>query len=274
MEQAYIIASSSSSVPASPLETNAPFILQTSPGNELAAVEHFATSNQKSGSAQASISLSWSGAVASLLSTQSKTSAFALGTGFLSALSNQSGSLIADYSQVSVFSVFMNWVTVANPIMNLVAGLQQFLSGRQALFVDHTLARALVAESLASSFLDTNCAYAIERLFAETKPSLESIYQVDDLDAVNQFVTTNRFLEPLLFEAREKIAEVFGPEFQVRLELSINPDPESDPKLYAFVLTPLDVEETIALREKFYESWWFANLSRAQWKFNIGTEYV
>jgi hypothetical protein len=106
------------------------------------------------------------------------------------------------------------------------------------------------------------------------RAALEGLYQIEDSEAVTEFLVQNTFLYDLLVEAHGKIVEFFGEDADVHLEVYEDPDFVCDRKLYAVIVTPLAAKDAIPLQKRLDDAWWLNNLMRACGKFNIIVEYV
>jgi hypothetical protein len=104
--------------------------------------------------------------------------------------------------------------------------------------------------------------------------ALEEIYQIEDSEAVAEFLAQNTFLYDLLVEAHDQIVEFFGEGADVHLEVCDDPDSGGDRQLYAVIVTSLAAKDAIPLQEHLDDAWWLDNLMRARGKFNIIVEYV
>src|SRR5262249_40894635 len=80
--------------------------------------------------------------------------------------------------------------------------------------------------------------------------SIELIYQIEEPEAVAEFLNNNVFLNELLVEAHAKIAEFFGSETKVHLELIDDQDYWVTPKLYAVILTQLTAMKAMPIQER------------------------
>ena len=103
---------------------------------------------------------------------------------------------------------------------------------------------------------------------------LKELYQIEDSEAVTEFLAQNTFLYDLLIEAHDKIVEFFGEDADVHLEVCDDPDFGGHQQLYAVIVTSLDTKDAIPLQERLDDTWWLDNLMRARGKFNIIVEYV
>jgi hypothetical protein len=104
--------------------------------------------------------------------------------------------------------------------------------------------------------------------------SLNDLYQIEEPDAVAEFLDRRPFLSDLLMEAYNKIIEVFGKGTPVKLKLFHDPAYPGSSKLFAVISTSLSAEEAIKLEDKLDQTWWIQNLDRARCQFNITVEFV
>ncbi len=94
---------------------------------------------------------------------------------------------------------------------------------------------------------------------------------------VDRFLVLHPQVVPLLIEARPLLAEHFGPETPVRLEVVV--DPESDAEdgqaqLFAMVLTGLEPEEARPLLRRFDHEWWLPRLRQSDGRLAFGIWYL
>lgn len=253
---------------------NSPVIIPTSPGNEIAALEKLSISIQEPNSGESAPYLFLGDA---FTNNPNSLLADALADRLTAEMKIRTLTLSPLLSFPQAFNPFRNQI-VHSPYQslftNFIAGVgiactasigKLFGLGPSTAETSHLL-------SIQASVLEQWIAWSQPAF--KTQPALNLLYLIDNIAAVNEFVAKYDYLEPLLLEAREKITEVFGKEIQVRLELFKDPESDGDPKLYAVILTPLGVEESMALEEKFDQDWWLDNLLRAHSKFNIGMDYV
>ena len=88
-------------------------------------------------------------------------------------------------------------------------------------------------------------------------------YAVRDRRTVERFLARHRFLVPVLREARQSIAETFGPETPVILEVSTDPE-KGDSALFARIETALPVPAALDRLNRLYDVWWLDALPAAR----------
>lgn len=104
--------------------------------------------------------------------------------------------------------------------------------------------------------------------------ALEEKYRFVDNQEVQEFLQANEHVAPLLLEAWARIAENFGPDTSVVLEVRQDPEEDSDPRLFAAIQTKLPPDEARRREARFDEEWWLENLPRARRKVNFCLQYV
>lgn len=103
----------------------------------------------------------------------------------------------------------------------------------------------------------------MQTITTELASSLEGLYSLNGKAAVIQFIDEHSFLIPLLMEAREKIA-VYFQNSEVSLEVTSDPEAESDYQLLASVSTSLTAEDAYRRLKEFDRGWWLDELGRSQ----------
>jgi hypothetical protein len=92
---------------------------------------------------------------------------------------------------------------------------------------------------------------------------------------VIRFVRDHHELPLLLAEAKERIADVFGPRTPLILQVVRDPEAEEHrPELSLFIETGLSVDEARAKLAKLDDGWWLDAMPRANGWLNIALEYV
>lgn len=103
---------------------------------------------------------------------------------------------------------------------------------------------------------------------------LRERYEFRNGAAVRGYLRENPSLCGLLKEARDKIAEHFGDEVLVVLDLVKGFEADDDERLFVFVQTELSPDEALDHLDELYEEWWLGALATAQPKFSIDVEYI
>ena len=81
------------------------------------------------------------------------------------------------------------------------------------------------------------------------------------------------FLVSLLLEAYVEVGNYF-PHSRVFLEVFDDPEVEGMDKLFAYIRTPLPVDEALARLDKLDEEWFLDQLDRAAGRFNFNLEFA
>ncbi len=102
---------------------------------------------------------------------------------------------------------------------------------------------------------------------------LDSLFDLEQPEAVTAFLRHNSDLIPLLLESRGQVGLRFG-EARMRLTLMSDPEATDDQRLYALVLTSLSPEEAERCLEKLDAEWWLDALPQARSRLTIDVEYL
>lgn len=102
---------------------------------------------------------------------------------------------------------------------------------------------------------------------------IAELYDLTRPDEVLQFLSSHLFLVPLLIEARDKIADIFGHESRVVLEVITDPEAPADRELFAFVRTALPADKALQKLGQLDQDWWLDRLDDAQGKLCIHVEF-
>jgi hypothetical protein len=100
----------------------------------------------------------------------------------------------------------------------------------------------------------------------------ELTYTLREPREVLSFLEKNKFLMPLLIEARFKIRNHF-PNSRIFLEVDTDPEDINDQQLVAFIATNLPPHEALRELKQFDEDWWLDALDRANGKLCINAEF-
>ncbi len=103
---------------------------------------------------------------------------------------------------------------------------------------------------------------------------LEEIYFLRDAAAVKRFLHARPQLAEVLLEARVHLQKYFGPDPQVALEVASDPETEGLEELFAYIRTPLPVDEALARLNRLDEEWFLDQLDRVDGQFNFNLEFV
>ena len=103
---------------------------------------------------------------------------------------------------------------------------------------------------------------------------LEDFYEFRDHAAISSFLRANHFLIDLLFEAHDKIQEVFGRNTQVALELFADPEAEAAEELFVLIITALSPGDAASGLGSLDEEWWLEASSKAHCLLNLDVEMV
>lgn len=80
---------------------------------------------------------------------------------------------------------------------------------------------------------------------------------------VKEFLEENAFLIPLIEESQAKIAEYFGPETLLVLEVRFHPD-DGLSELFLYIKSPLPVSEAMGILDRLAWDWWLDEMPRAR----------
>ena len=103
---------------------------------------------------------------------------------------------------------------------------------------------------------------------------LEEVYSLRDAAAVRRFLHACPQLVEVLLEAHVYLQKYFGPDPQVTLRVVSDPEAESMDELFAYILTPLPVDEALARLDRLDEEWFLDQLDRVDGKFNFNLEFL
>ena len=103
---------------------------------------------------------------------------------------------------------------------------------------------------------------------------LEEVYSLRDAAAVRRFLHHCPQLVEVLLDAHVYLQKYFGPDPQVTLRVVSDPEAESIDELFAYILTPLQVDEALARLDRLDEEWFLDQLDRVDGQFNFKLEFV
>lgn len=105
-------------------------------------------------------------------------------------------------------------------------------------------------------------------------PQLEEMYSLRHAATVRHFLGAYPQLIAVLLEAHVYLQKYFGPALQVTLEVVRDPEVEGVEELFAYILTPLPVDEALARLDRLDEEWFLDQLDRVGGRFNFNLEFV
>lgn len=89
------------------------------------------------------------------------------------------------------------------------------------------------------------------------------------------FLKHNWFLVDVLFEVRKQFDKYFGADTRSRLEVFTDPDDNnSNPKLFALVVSTLPSNDASTRLGRFDEEWWFDQPSKVRRVLSIDVDYI
>jgi hypothetical protein len=103
---------------------------------------------------------------------------------------------------------------------------------------------------------------------------LEEMYSFRDATAVRRFLQMHPHVVRVLLDAYPYLLKHFGPDPQVVLEVISDREAESWDQLFAYVCTPLPVNEALARLDKLDQEWFLDQLDRVEDLFNFNLEIV
>lgn len=102
---------------------------------------------------------------------------------------------------------------------------------------------------------------------------LQQLYTLREREKVLWFLEKYPFLVSLLLEAYVEVGNYF-PHSRVFLKVFDDPEVEGMDKLFAYIRTPLPVDEALARLDKLDEEWFLDQLDRAAGRFNFNLEFA
>jgi len=100
------------------------------------------------------------------------------------------------------------------------------------------------------------------------------MYSFHDAVTVQRFLQANPHLIEAILEAYPYLVKCFGPDPQVMLEVVRDPEAEGVEELFAYILTPLPVDEALARLDKLDQEWFLDQLDRVGGRFNFNLEFA
>jgi hypothetical protein len=103
---------------------------------------------------------------------------------------------------------------------------------------------------------------------------LSDQFDLEDRNSVRKFLAEHQFLIKVLFDARQKVNQIFGVDTPMTLKLFTDPEDEpGETMLFVLVLTSLPVKEATARLMKIDEDWWVDQPNELTRLMNIDVEY-
>ena len=102
---------------------------------------------------------------------------------------------------------------------------------------------------------------------------IEEMYSLRNVAAVRGFLRAYPQLVEVLLEAHIYLQKYFGPDPQVTLAVVSDPEVEGMDELFAYILTPLPVDEALARLDRLDEEWFLDQLDRVGGQFNFNLEF-
>jgi hypothetical protein len=90
---------------------------------------------------------------------------------------------------------------------------------------------------------------------------------------VKEFLEENAFLIPLIEESRAKVAEYFGAETPLALEVRFHPD-DGLSELFLYIKSALPVSEAMEILDRLAWDWWLDEMPRARNRMMISLGYA
>ncbi len=103
---------------------------------------------------------------------------------------------------------------------------------------------------------------------------LGEFYSFRDALAVRRFLRAHPQLTEVLLEAHAYLEKHFGPDPQVALGVVSDPEAVGWDQLFAYILTPLSVDEAQARLDRLDEEWFLDQLDQVGDLFNFNLEFV
>lgn len=105
-------------------------------------------------------------------------------------------------------------------------------------------------------------------------PDLRTLFDFRDTSAVSSFLRSNPFIESVLIDAYGSIAERFGSDPPLALEVFSDPDEPGADQLFLLIQTGLPVDDALQRLDRLYEGWWLDILPGMQHKMAIALEPI
>ena len=111
---------------------------------------------------------------------------------------------------------------------------------------------------------------SLTRLPHESIKQLQSIYVFTNSNVITSFLLQNTFLFEILFEAPQRIWEIFG---GVPLYLEVHRDPEEGwDELFIVIKSSYNTDEALRLEDQLMEEWFLERITETKGKLNIVEE--
>ena len=101
---------------------------------------------------------------------------------------------------------------------------------------------------------------------------LDQQFVVRDYPGVLRLLRAHPLLQPLLWEAAERVAGFFGPVTMV-LDIDIDPEGDVEPRLCLGIVTDLEPEQALEKLDLFDAAWWLDAMQQANDKLCITLAY-
>jgi hypothetical protein len=100
------------------------------------------------------------------------------------------------------------------------------------------------------------------------------LYRFKSSEIVTNYLSARRYIVPVLVEAKGKIAEIFGQQTTVVLNVVDFHDGPDSRQLFGEIETRLLPEEAYSLLTRFDDEWWLDASETAHHEVNFALEYV
>lgn len=157
-------------------------------------------------------------------------------------------------------------------VMGIPSGVHVALPGMQNPLLWEIYPSATTTIEL-SYWTEEGSASIIQTLNQEIQ-QLERIYLFRKSREVKEYLQTNSFLAPFLFEAFEVVQRFFGMNPSVVLEVTHDPEAPDESELFAYIQTTLSPPEPLERLRMLDEEWFLDQLAKLEGKFNFNIEYV
>ena len=102
---------------------------------------------------------------------------------------------------------------------------------------------------------------------------LETTYLFRNHSAVRRYLELNPELVEVLLEARQRVQHLFGASAEVILEVVNDPEVMDSSKLFAYIRTPLPIDQALDRLQALDDDWFLSQLDRVGDLFNLNLEY-
>lgn len=122
------------------------------------------------------------------------------------------------------------------------------------------------------SWLETGSSVSMAR--EEFLRHIEDYFLLREQAKIQAFLRDHPQLMEIVLEAVFHIERHFGPDPQVELAVSIDPEIEGMEELFAYICTSLPVDEALARLDRLDEEWFLEQLDRVNGLFNINLKFL